>query len=275
MGGEDEIVRIARRLDKMVAKKNAVSGGGRAPAARLAWGAAPCPGLLSGGRAPSFPQDPLLAAALVDPRLSFGARCQEPPSPQTPFWEHLFQCRPAHYIVLEQTLSPLKWGSLAQAPSPSPVPILCGGVGSTHCHLPGGQPYVPLWVLWHSPVPMLSPRTPGLRYHQPASQHSGAPPVNLSLRESIPSPAPLSRWEPFGRGVPISTGWGSGLPSGKAPVLMDLLPASPSHPGTTAHCRGLWSVQGWPSCCLHSGTLAGCAVTRVTAWGDRSRCFSA
>lgn len=35
MGGEDEIVRIARRLDKMVAKKNAVSGGDRAPAARL------------------------------------------------------------------------------------------------------------------------------------------------------------------------------------------------------------------------------------------------
>lgn len=35
MGGEEEIVRIARRLDKMVAKKSAVSGGGRAPAARL------------------------------------------------------------------------------------------------------------------------------------------------------------------------------------------------------------------------------------------------
>lgn len=198
MGGEDEIVRIARRLDKMVAKKNAVSGGGRPPAALLGWGAAPCPGLLSGRRAPSspFPQDPLLSAALVDPHLSLGARCER--SPQTPFWGALFQCRPGHYIVLEQRLPPLKCGFLPQASSPSPIPILCGGVGSTHSQLLGGQPYVPPWVLWEPPIPILS--TP--------AQASGIPRLLLStpgltlcclpgvlLLESILSPSPLSLWE--------------------------------------------------------------------------------
>lgn len=52
MGGEEEIVRIAKRLDKMVAKKSAVSPGrvsmatwppGVSPSPVAAWGGGPAP----------------------------------------------------------------------------------------------------------------------------------------------------------------------------------------------------------------------------------------
>lgn len=43
MGGEEEIVRIARRLDKMVAKKSAVSGGGWPQPSASGRGAPPYP----------------------------------------------------------------------------------------------------------------------------------------------------------------------------------------------------------------------------------------
>lgn len=63
MGGEEEIVRIARRLDKMVAKKSAVSGGG--------WGAGAAPGLGSSSVSRGLPprRDPFLAAGLWDTPL--------------------------------------------------------------------------------------------------------------------------------------------------------------------------------------------------------------
>lgn len=173
----------------------------------------PLPRALVWWTRPRSPQSPLLAAVLVDLHLSLGARCEGPPPPQPPFWGPFFQCRPGHYIVLEQRLFPLKWVSLPQTPSPSPFPILCGGVRSTHCQLLGGQPRVPPWVLWEPPVPILSP----------PSAHLSPPGLTLCclhgvlLLESILSPSLLSRWEPFGRGVPTSTGLGFQFALGEDP----------------------------------------------------------
>lgn len=274
-------MRIARRLDKMVAKKNAVSGGGRAPAARVGWGAAPWPGLLSGGRAPSppFSQDPLLAAELVDPHLSLSARCEGPPPPQTPFWGGSLSVPPRSLHRAGVEAPPVEAGFLPSGlvafslPHPlrrcgiHPLPVteraaLCARLSAVG-----------------APSRHTEPPSPGLRHPQTSSQHSGAHPV-LPARCFPPgehpqpfSPVPLGGlWE-----SPPAPDWGSSLPSGKTQVLIcwGLFPASPSHSGTAAQSRGLRSVEGWPSCCLHSGSLAGCAVTRVTAWGKGSHYFPA
>lgn len=59
MGGEEEIVKIARRLDKMVAKKSAVSGGGWPPASPQPPPFLPplgaCAGFGAGGGCPEGP----------------------------------------------------------------------------------------------------------------------------------------------------------------------------------------------------------------------------
>lgn len=122
------------------------------------------------------------------------------------------------------------------------------------------------------------PEPPSRAFRHPqtsSSQPFGAPPVppaRCSPPGAHPPPFPCPIARPLEGESPPALAWGSSLPSGKTPVLMDLLPASPSHSGTTAH-SGASGV--WPSCCLHSGSLTGCAVTRVTAWGERSRYFPA
>lgn len=187
MGGEDEIVRIARRLDKMVAKKNAVSAGGRAPAVQLGWGPPRTWGPVWRTRPPPFPQHPLLAAALLDPTSASVRVVRGLPLPRSHFWG-LSVSAPRSLHRTGADALPIQVGFSPPGPSPSPFRMLCGGVGSTHCHSLGGHPCVP-----PSQRPVL--------------------PAPCLLLHSILSPSPPSHWSPLEGESPPA--WSSRLPSEK------------------------------------------------------------
>lgn len=147
------------------------------------------------------------------PHLCLSARCEGPPPPQIPFLGPLCQCAPLITSCWSRC-SPHSSGVL----SPRPIAL--------------SLPH-PLRRCGIHPLPFLG-RAP---LCAPISAPCATCPLSPPAQHPQPfSPVPL---EPFGRGVPTSLELPFAL--GKTPVLMDLLPASPSHSSLLSPvAAGVW-----------------------------------